>query len=147
MKLIYNGFDWGTVGELSITQAREFEGGEQAQRARVRLTVGVNIFQATYDQNRALIEAGAASLQLPNAVLQWTNDATAVDYVKQTAVLVSQDLPEDWGQYQQRVTLTFSYYEQTPAGAANNLPLSFIKEGSGVQYNFNVVNRWQHTAG
>ena len=32
-------------------------------------------------------------------------------------------------------------------GATNNLPLTFSKEGSGTPYQFDVVNRWQHSAG
>jgi hypothetical protein len=147
MKLIYNGFDFSTVGELGITQAREFEGGEQTQRARVRLAVRVDLFQTSYDENRNLIDSFTAALQTPNALLQWINDAVNVPYVSQTAVLVSEDLPDDWGQYHQTVNLVFQYYEQTPAGASNNLPLSFCKEGSGTTFSFDVVNRWQHSAG
>ena len=131
MQLIYNGFDLSTVGGLGITQTREFEGGEQTQRARVRLAVKVSIFQQTYDENRNLIDSFTSALQTPNALLQWINDAVNTAYVNQTAVVMSEDLPEDWGTYQQVVNLVFQYYEQTPAGASNNLPLQFCKEGSG----------------
>lgn len=148
MKLSYNGFDWSTIGEISVSQSREFEGGEQTQRAKVKLAVGVDIFQATYDQSRPALEAAAASLALPNGVLQWVNDAAGTTYVNQTAVLVSQDLPEDWGQYHQRVNLVFQYYEQAVAGAANNLPLVFVKGPEpGQAFHFSIVNRWQHSAG
>ncbi len=147
MKLYYNSFDISALGEISIKQSRELEGGEQPQRAKVRLEVTVDLFLPTYDQNRALIDSLRTALLLPNAVLQWTNDAVGVDYVNQTAVVVSEDLPEEWGQYHQTLHLVFSYYEQTPGGATNNLPLTFSKEGSATAYKFDVVNRWQHSAG
>ena len=146
MKLFYNGFDLGSVGDLSLTQAREFEGGEQTQRARVRLSVKLELFARSYDENRQLIESARAALALPNAVLQWTNDAAGVDYLNQTAVLVSEDLPEEWGEYHQTVNLVFTYFEQAPGGAANNVPLYFSKAGSAKPYQFDVVNKWQHAA-
>jgi hypothetical protein len=146
MKLIYNGFDFSTIGELAITQAREMEGApDQPQRARVTLRVRVDVFEQTYDQNRAALEQCRPALALPNAVLQWTNDAAGVDYVNQTAALVSDDLPEDWGQYHQTLNLVFSYWEQTPGGAANNVPLTFVKTG-GEKVSFDVVNKWSHGA-
>ncbi len=147
MKLYYNNFDISALGEISIKQSRDLEGGEQPQRAKVRLEVTVDLFLPTYDQNRARIDSLRAALLLPNAVLQWTNDAVGVDYVNQTAVVVSEDLPEEWGQYHQTLHLVFSYYEQAPGGATNNLPLTFSKEGSATAYQFDVVNRWQHSAG
>jgi hypothetical protein len=152
MKLYYNSFDISALGEISIKQSRELlaEGQsfpDQPQRAKVRLEVTLDLFLPTYDQNRAQIDSLRTALLLPNAVLQWTNDAVGVDYVNQTAVLVSEDLPEEWGQYHQTLHLVFAYYEQTPGGATNNLPLTFCKEGSGTAYQFDVVNRWQHSAG
>src|ERR1035438_7062208 len=103
MKLWYNGFDITARGDVGIKQSREMEGGEQAQRAKVRLEVTLDLFQRTYDQNRAQIDSLRTALLLPNAVLQWTNDAVGVDYVNQTAVVVSEDLPEEWGQYHSSV--------------------------------------------
>ena len=145
MKLIYNNLDLATLGELGIVQGREAEGGEQAQRMRVRLAVKLSLFERSYDENRRAVEALRAALALPNAPLQWVNDAVGVDYVNQTAVLVSEDLPEEWGEYHQTVNLVFSYYEQTPAGAANNLPLTFCAAG-GQPLALGSVNRWAHAA-
>jgi len=151
MKLYYNSFEITALGDVGIKQTREVlaEGQsfpDQPQRARVRLEVTLDLFQRSYDENRSMIESLQTALQTPNAVLQWTNDAANVDYVNQTAVLVSEDLPEEWGQYHQAVHLVFSYYEQSPGGAVNNLPLTFSKDGSGTPIQFDVVNRWQHSA-
>jgi len=150
MKLYYNNFDISALGEISIKQSRELlaEGqSEQPQRAKVRLEVTVDLFLPSYEQNRTQIDSLRTALLLPNAVLRWNNDAVGVDYVNQTAVVVSEDLPEEWGQYHQSLHLVFSYYEQVPGGATNNLPLTFSKEGSATAYQFDVVNRWQHSAG
>lgn len=146
MKLSYNGCDLTLLGEVALTQNRELEGGDQPQRARVRLNVKLDLFQRSYDANRQAIETLRAALALPNATLQWTNDEAGVDYVCQTATLVSEDLPEDWGEYHQVVNLVFSYYEQAPGGALNNVPLTYLKEGGSTVYTFDVVNRWQHAA-
>src|ERR1019366_2429582 len=75
----------------------------------------------------------------------WFNDAVNVNYVNQTAALVSQDLPEEWGAYHQSLTLEFAYYEQAVNGAANNIPLAFTPAG-GSALTFTVVNRWAHSA-
>ena len=39
MQLLYNGFNITSLGDVSIKDSREFEGGEQTQRAKVRLDV------------------------------------------------------------------------------------------------------------
>jgi len=70
MKLYYNSFDISALGEISIKQSRDLEGGEQPQRAKVRLEATVELFLPTYDQNRAQIDSLRAALLLPNAVLQ-----------------------------------------------------------------------------
>lgn len=146
MKFNYNAFEFSDLGEVFITQAREMEGpADQPQRARVTLRVRVEVFERSYDQNRELLDRCREALRLPNAGLQWRNDAAGVDYVNQTAVLVSDDLPEEWGEYHQVLNLVFSYYEQTPGGASNNLPLTFTKTG-GEPVKFDVVNRWVHGA-
>jgi quinol monooxygenase YgiN len=146
MQLLYNGFNITSLGDVSIKDSREFEGGEQTQRAKVRLDVTLDLFQRTYDENYAAVQSLRTAIALPNAVLQWTNDAAGVDYVNQTAVLVSDDLPDEWGEYHQTLHLVFEYYEQRPGGATNNLPLTFSKEGTGAPFVFDVVNRWQHSA-
>jgi SAM-dependent methyltransferase len=98
MKLIYNSFDFSSIGELGITETRENEGGpDQPQRAKVTLHAKVELFQRSYDANRQLVEQARAALALPNAVLQWTNDAAGADYCNQTAVCLSHDCPEEWG--------------------------------------------------
>jgi len=146
MKLYYNSFDLTAIGEAAIKQSREMveSSPDQPQRARVRLEVALELFRRTYDENRALVESLRTALALPNEVLRWTNDQAGVDYVNQTATLISEDLPEEWGQYHQTVHLVFGYYEQQPGGATNNVPLVFVKEG--VAFRFDVVNRWQHAA-
>jgi hypothetical protein len=145
MKIIYNGFDFSELGELFVTQTREMEGApDQPQRARVTLRVRVEVFERSYDANREALERCRPALQLPNAVLQWSNDVAGVDYVNQTAALVSDDLPEEWGEYHQVLNLVFTYYEQTPGGAENNLPLTFTQNGTTLQ--FDVVNRWRQSA-
>ena len=96
--LFYNSFEITALGDVGIKQSRELlaEGQsfpDQPQRARVRLEVSLDLFQRSYDENRSMVESLQTALQTPNAVLQWTNDAAGVDYVNQTAVLVSEDLP------------------------------------------------------
>jgi len=137
-------FVGGRIIDLSHAAARQIELIGPGV-AKVRLEVTLDFFLPTYDQNRAQIDSLRTALLLPNAVLQWTNDAVGVNYVNQTAALVSDDLPEEWGEYHQSLHLVFSYYEQAPGGAANNVPLTFSKEG-GAAFTFDVVNRWQHAA-
>jgi hypothetical protein len=147
VKLIYNSFDFSTIGELAIAETREMEGGPDLPvRAKITLRVKVELFQRSYDANRQLIEQARAALQLPSAVLQWTNDAAGVDYANQTAVCLSHDLPEEWGEYHQCLNLVFQYYDQTPAGAANSLPLKFIP-GGGAPLLLGPVFKWAHSAG
>ena len=146
MRLIYNGFDFSTIGELSFKQSRELEGAaDQPQRARVTLAVRIEVFRRTYDENRQALEQIRPALRLPNALLTWTNDVAGTDYVNQTAQLVSDDAPEEWGEYHQVLNLVFSYYEQAPGGAANNVPLTFQKAGSP-PVRFDIVNKWSHAA-
>jgi hypothetical protein len=147
MKLIYNSFDFATIGELGISETREMEGGpDLPQRAKVTLRAKVDLFQRSYDSNRQLIEQARTALQLPSAVLQWTNDAVGTDYCNQTATVLSHDLPEEWGEYHQCLNLVFTYYDQTPAGAANSIPLTFTPTGGG-KVSLNAVFKWSHSAG
>jgi len=120
MKLSYNGFEIGNLGEFTVTQQREFEEG---QRVKVTLRVGVTLFERTYADNYALASSLQEALRTQNAVLQWTNDETGTDYVNQTVTLQSNDLPEEWGTYQMPFNLVFGYYEQ--GLVTNNLPLIY----------------------
>jgi len=146
MQLFYNAFDLGTLGELFFTSSREPEIiADQPQRTKVTLRVRLEVFAGSYDQNRALIEAAVAAVAAPQGLLRWRNEAAGVDYVNQTVTLTSAELPEEWGQYHQVLTLVFSYFDQSPA--VNNLPLTFLKEGSGAPLKLDVVTKWVHSAG
>jgi hypothetical protein len=144
MILEYNTFDLAALGDLSITQSREFEGGDAPQRAKVTLRVTVDLFQRSYDDNYQLVRQAREALRTAQATLHWRNEAVGQDYVNQTAALVSEDLPEEWGEYHQRFNLVFSFYEQNLA--TQNTPLTLTKD-AGPAYQLDHVSRWQETAG
>ena len=124
MKLIYSGFDIGALGEFTLSQSREYEEG---QRAKVTLKVGLTIFERSYADNYTKVLQLKEALRTMEATLQWTNDDTNQDYLNQAVTLVSNDLPDEWGQYSQQVNLVFFYYEQSLT--TNNLPLTFAPTG------------------
>lgn len=143
MILEYNGFDLARLGDLTITQSREFEGGDAPQRARVTLRVGVDLFQRNYDDNYQLVRLAKEALRTAQAELRWHNEAVQQDYVKQTAALLSDDLPEEWGEYHQRFNLVFTYLEQD--AITQNTPLT-LQPAGGTLYTLNHVTRWQEQA-
>lgn len=126
MNFFYNSFALHNLGEVTITQTREVEDG---QRVKVSLKVGVSLFERSYGDNYALLIQLREALKTQEAVFQWTNTDTGTDYVNQTVTLVSEDLPEEWGEYYQAANLVFFYYEQNLA--TNNMPLVFTRSAVG----------------
>ncbi len=141
----YNHFKLDDIGEVSLKQTRDYEEGDAPQRAKVTLKVNVDVFARGYAENYALIGQLKAALQTPNAALVWTNADTGEEYINQTVTSVGDDLPEEWGEYHQSFALTFSYYEALDT-AAQNLPLTFLKTGSGVTLEFSNVKKWTEHA-
>ena len=144
MKVSYNNFALDGIGEVTLRQRREYEGGEAPQRAKVTLEVKLALFQRCYADNYALLQQARAALATPNAALVWQNDATGEEYVNQTATLTAEDLPEEWGTYYQEMNLTFFYYENLDTGA-QNLPLTFQPAG-GPAITFTQVTAWAEGA-
>lgn len=146
MILEYNGFALQNLGDISITQAREFEDGSigAPQRAKVTLRVTIDLFERSYDDNAALVRQAKEALATGQAVLRWHNEAVGMDYINQTAALESDDLPEEWGEYHQRFNMVFSYYDH--GMAAQNVPLTLVKLGQKTGLTLENVTRWQEQA-
>jgi hypothetical protein len=146
MQLSYNGFSLDSLGEFTVSQTREFEGGEAPQRARVTLTVRLDVFEEVFATNRALLAQAEQALRTANGVLQWSDADTGVDYVNQTAAVLSTGLPEDpnaWGQYHQQLVMVFSYFDQGVATA--NVPLTFASAGGQPPLALGNVTAWSET--
>ena len=119
MNFFYNSFPIHSLGDVTITQAREYEDG---QRIKVTLKLGVTLNQRSYGDNYSLVQQLQTALQTMESVFQWTNTDNGQDYLNQTVSTQSNDLPEEWGEYQQQFNLVFYYYEQNLV--TNNLPLT-----------------------
>jgi hypothetical protein len=140
MNVTYNNFSLSNLGEVSVTQKREFEGNEAPQRAKVSVMLKVCLYERSYGDNYALLEAARTALAIPNAVLFWQNSDTNEIYINQTATLTMEDLPEAWGTYYQEMNLSFFYYENLDV-SAQNLPLTFTPDG-GAAITFSNVTAW-----
>ena len=151
MKVAYNNFALSDLGEVTLKQKREFEGGggatgDQApQRAKVVLEIKLMLFERCYADNYALLNLAKAALAMPNAQLLWQNEDSGETYVNQTATLASADLPEEWGTYFQELNLSFFYYENLDT-TAQNLPLTFLIEGATAPITFDHVTGWTEGA-
>lgn len=141
MKVSYNNFVLSDLGEVTITQQREIEGGEAPQRAKVTLLVKVDLFERCYADNYALLTAARDALAIPNAMLLWQNEDSGETYLNQTATLASENFPEEWGEYYQQGQFTFTCYENLDT-SAQNLPLTFLKEGAAKPFRFDHVTEW-----
>jgi len=143
----YNNFALSGLGDLMVSQSREYDGGGSAtgndapQRCKVTHHVTIELFQRSYDDNYALIRQANEALRTQQAVLLWQNEANNQTYVNQTATLAAHDLPEEWGQYHQTLHLSFFYYEQDLV--TQNLPLTFVAKGvDGDSINLANVTKW-----
>mgnify|MGYP001601155399 FL=1 len=137
----YNNFALSDLGDLMVSQTREYEGGDAPQRCKVTHRVTIELFQRSYADNYALIQQANEALRTQQAVLFWQNEANNQIYVNQTATLAAHDLPEEWGQYHQTLHLSFFYYEQDLV--TQNLPLTFAAKGvDGDPVNLANVTKW-----
>ena len=128
MKVQYNNFTLSDLGEVILTQRREFAPGDAPQRAKVILMLKVMLFERSYADNYALLNLAKAALAMPNAVLLWQNEDSGETYINQTATLTQEDFPEEWGTYFQELNCSFTYYENLDT-SAQNLPLTFTPAG------------------
>lgn len=147
MILQYNDFAITDLGDVTISQSREYEGGDSPQRVRVMFRVKVDIFQKTFSDNYNLVQQLRDAVATQHAPLVWMNEDTNETYVDQPAVLVSNDLPEDpngWGTYYQQCNLVFMFYENNLV--TSNLPL-VIKPTTGTvtTITLNNVRDWEET--
>jgi hypothetical protein len=136
----YNSFNIHDIGDVTVTLSREAEGGDAPQRTKVTLRMTVDVFERSYDDNYQLLEQLREALRTQQATLRWHNEAVEQDYVNQTAALMSHDLPEEWGEYHQRVNLVFVYYEQNLI--TQNTRLELRKNGGTVVLQLDNVTRW-----
>ena len=128
MKLIYNGFDLSSIGEITVKWNREYaDSGEAPQRCKVTVSAGLKLFQRSYADNYALLRQAQQALLKPNGQLTWTNEDTGENYIDQTATLTSQNFPEEWGEYFQQLDLAFIYYEALDT-SAQNLVCTFVQD-------------------
>ncbi|MDE2106287.1 MAG: hypothetical protein KGL39_54205, partial [Patescibacteria group bacterium] len=145
MKFVYAGFDFSTIGEVTVKWKRDYEGGEAPQRAKVTVSATVKVFERSYADNYALLRQAQAALLQPNRQLTWTNEATGEDYIDQTGNCVAANFPEEWGQYFQQLELKFQYYENLDT-AGQNLLCTFVKTGSSDQLQFSNITKWSEAA-
>lgn len=140
MELTYNGVALHELGEVTISQSTEYEGGETPVRAKRTLRVVLEVFEDTFASNYALVTQAKAALKVQHGVLLWRDAETETVFVNQTAVVESENLPDDpngWGRYHQRLEIVFTFYEQdltteraavTLAYAAGNIELAQMTE-------------------
>ncbi len=142
MEFYYGNLALHDVGELSISQGREYEGGENPYRARVTLRVVLNVFEDTFVANRQLLERTIEAVRSQHQVLRWADAETGNEWVNQTAVVTSHNLPDDpngWGTWEGQVEIVFAYYEQ-------NLETNFIPftiAAGGVDLQMGLVLGWK----
>ncbi|MDE2105435.1 MAG: hypothetical protein KGL39_49870, partial [Patescibacteria group bacterium] len=148
----YNGFDFSTIGEVTVKWKRDYEGGgsatgnEAPQRAKVAVSATVKVFERSYADNYALLRQAQAAVAVPNQQLTWTNEATGEDYIDQTATLTGQNFPEEWGTYFQQLDLEFFFYENLDT-SGQNLPATFAQTGlAQPPLVFNHVTGWKESA-
>ena len=123
MQFWYDGVKIDDLGDVTISQTREYEGGDNPQRAKVTLKLGLLTFARTYADNYALLQSFVAALRKQQAVLRWRNEANNTDYVNRTVTLGSAELPEEWGSYEQALNVTVFFYEHDLE--CQNLPATF----------------------
>lgn len=142
MNFFYDGLAIHNLGECSVSQTREYEGGEAPQRCKVTLRLMVDLFEETFADNYALGNQLVAALKNPQGVLRWDDPDTNGTYLNQAVTVARHDLPEDpngWGTFHQRAVLEFFYYEQNLA--PGNLVLRAT--GSGGPIELKNVTRWE----
>ena len=105
----YNNFKLSDLGDLMVSQIREYDGEDAPQRCKVTHHVTIELFGRSYDDNYALIQQANEALRTQQGVLLWQNETNNEVYVNQTATLAAHDLPEEWGQYHQTLRLSFFY--------------------------------------
>ncbi len=140
MKLSYKGLALDELGEFTIAQTREVEEG---QRWKVTLKVALQMFDRQYSDNYAKAREALDALRYQNGVLNWSNEETGETYINQTVTLLTAELPEEWGEYQQTLNLTFWYYDNNLT--TNNLPLTFAPDTTGMVVTLGNVTRWRET--
>ena len=137
----YNNFKLSDLGDLMVSQSREYDGEDAPQRCKVTHHVTIELFGRSYDDNYALIQQANEALRTQQGVLLWQNETNNEVYVNQTATLAAHDLPEEWGQYHQTLRLSFFYYEQD--FVTQNLALTFTASGvDGSPINLQNVTKW-----
>jgi hypothetical protein len=118
MQLTYDNFALHDLGEIEVSQTHDFEGGENPYRARVSFKVTLGLFERNYADNYALILEAREKLKVQHGQLKWTDSDTQSVWVDQPATVVSVDLPEEWGEYEQRAVITFSFYQNLTTPSA-----------------------------
>lgn len=118
MQLTYDNFALHDLGEIEVSQTHDFEGGENPYRARVSFKVTLGLFERNYADNYALILEAREKLKVQHGQLKWTDADTQSVWVDQPATVVSVDLPEEWGEYEQRAVITFSFVQNLTTPSA-----------------------------
>lgn len=143
MKLFYEALPIHELGEFTISQQHEYDSGDAPQRAKVVLTIKVELFEESYTANYDLVRQLSDALLKPQGRLQWTNEEAATDYVKQTVTVVSKSMPEEWGTYQQTVSFVVYFYENLQP---DNMPVTFQKTGGSILVRLDNMLEWRPMA-
>jgi len=150
MKLIYNGVDLATLGELNIYGLETQREGEAPQRERQVLRARLTFYETGFADNAQLIAQVRAALKTQQATLLW-QDANGSTYVNRTVTAGADEEPADArpvaGSTGQAVQFTFWWYNhdlvtnclnatwQRPGGPALDLgAVGQWAEGSRVDY-------------
>lgn len=115
MKMIYNGIDLASLGDLQITQRMaQAEPAEAPQRQKVTLRMELHLNEQNYRDNQGLVDQLVSALKTQQAVLDW-QDESGAQFVNRTvwAMESAQTNPSDgvWGTYWMSVGFSFCYYE------------------------------------
>lgn len=135
MKLIYNGVDLATLGEMRILQtATAREPAEAPQWERVTLRVRIDLFEQSYLDNASLLEQIRSALKTQHAQLLW-QDASGGEYLNRTVTAGEDETDEDagarGGTYHQALNLRFNYVNHDVAGNCLSATVQTSEDASG----------------
>jgi hypothetical protein len=145
MNLTYRDFALHNLGEISVSQSRDYEGGDAPQRAKVSLRITLDLFETALTDGFVLINLLREELKTPHGQLVWWEEETDITLLDQPVTFVSEDLPDDpnaWGSYHQRINLVFMFYEHDITTLNQGMTFRRVASGSPPTLTMGFVMEW-----
>lgn len=136
MKLYYNGVALHDLGELVVTPpAVRYDPPESPQRAVHTLSVRVDAFEPSWEENQDILGQAVAALRTQHGTLLW-QDGRDENLQERPVRVLNHNFPDDpnaWGTTHQQLLITFEWVDhnlvpnavggtyQRPGGALVNL--------------------------